>query len=172
MWAFVGSGASIDSGSPSWDRLVEGTVARLDEDTGRTIVVDERYKQAFSKRLFARCFSRIEAFSSREAMEKAVAAELDSVKEPGKLMRRIADWPFAGYITTNFDGLLTIALRAAGEHGWMPVGNSEDEVRKVAGDATQIIWHLHGAVALPATVADRHEALVSGRAAGKDVRRR
>lgn len=149
MWAFVGSGASVDAGGPSWGGLVQGAVARLDETARQRILNDERYQLALSKRQFAKCLSRIEAHVGREAMEKVVTPQLDSVKIPGKVTRCLADWPLADYITTNCDGLLGIALRDVGERGWSPVGNSGEEVRKVAGDATHVIWHVHGATDLP-----------------------
>lgn len=149
MWAFVGSGASVDAGCPSWEGLIQSAVTRLGESARQRVLSDERYKRALSMKRFAQCFSRIEAHVGREAMEEVVASQLDSVTLPGKITSHLADWPLAGYITTNYDELLEIALREIGERGWLSVGNSADEVRKVAGDATRVTWHLHGGTRLP-----------------------
>ena len=148
MWAFVGSGVSADAGCPSWGGLVEGALKSLDEKARQEIIKDERYKKAFSLRRFAQCFSRIEAFVARESLEKAVFSQILPVKSPGKILRCLADWPLAGYITTNYDRLLEIALREKGERGWLPVGNSMDEVKKISGDAKKVIWHIHGSTGL------------------------
>ena len=148
MWAFVGSGASVEAGCPSWGVLAESIVTSLDENVREGVLKDDRYSKAFSKKRFAKCFSRIEALIGKEALVKGVAAQVESVKSPGRILRVLADWPFAGYITTNYDGLLEIALRETGEYGWLPIGNSQEEVRKVSGDAQKLIWHIHGAIGL------------------------
>lgn len=148
VWGFMGSGGSIDAGCPNWGELVERTLSCLDEKARQDILRDERYKKALSHRRFAQCFSRIEAFAGREALEKAVGAQIDAVKVPGRISRLLADWPFVGYITTNYDRLLEIALQEKGERGWLSIGNSGDEARKISGDAKKVIWHIHGSTSL------------------------
>jgi hypothetical protein len=149
MWVFLGNGTSIESGCPSWEGLVRETIKRVDEKVREEILKDERYIKALSHKRFPRCFSRVEAISGREVIEKAVTMTLDSFRSPGKIIKLLADWPFAGYVTTNYDALLEMSLREIGQLGWVPIGNSADEVRKAAGDATRIIWHFHGAINMP-----------------------
>ena len=62
----------------------------------------------------------------------------------------LANWPFAGYITSNYDGLLSRALRAIQDEApaWTQVGNTPAEIRKLSGDAQRRVWHIHGAVDL------------------------
>jgi hypothetical protein len=60
----------------------------------------------------------------------------------------LVDWPFAGYITTNYDDLLFRTISAV-DAGWSRVGNTADEIKQVSGDATRIIWHIHGSIELP-----------------------
>lgn len=146
MWAFVGSGASVEAGCPSWGGLAESIVTSMDD--GQEILKDDKYLKAFSKKRFATCFSKIENLTGRETLVKQVAAQIESVKSPGRILRLLADWPFAGYVTTNYDGLLEVALRETGEYGWLPIGNSQEEVRKVSGDAQKLIWHIHGGIGL------------------------
>ena len=147
MWAFVGSGASIDSGGPSWSELVQGTIECLDESKKQEI--NRRYQAAFSKEDYAKCFSIIEKSTGRELLENLVADQLKSVKSPGKITNYLADWPFAGYITTNYDELIKNALQRIQEHGWAPIGNLPDEARQISGNVKQVIWHVHGSTSLP-----------------------
>lgn len=150
VWAFVGSGASIDAGLPSWRVLLEKVVQKLEESTGSVISKDDRYQRAFSKHLYPQCFERIENIAGRNELEEAVKVCLEAPRAlHHSVMQRLAEWPFAAYITTNYDTLLESSLREIGQLSWLPVGNSPDEVRKVAGDATQVIWHLHGVIELP-----------------------
>lgn len=149
VWAFVGSGASIDAGYPSWRRLVEKSVNRLEPKVREVILADDRYTRGLQKELFPQCFSRIESLAGRDALEAGVKAELDSAARIGNIILRLAEWPFAGYITTNYDGLIQSSLRNLGEKGWSSAGNSTDEIHKVSGDATRVVWHIHGATALP-----------------------
>jgi hypothetical protein len=150
MWAFVGSGVSTDAGCPSWGGLVESSLRTFDEEARQKILNDERYKKAFSQRRFAQCFSRIEATVGRDSLEKGVVSQLNSVKSPGKILRTLADWPLAGYITTNYDQLLQKGLQEKGEHAWLSIGNAKDEVRKISGEAKKLIWHIHGSTILEA----------------------
>lgn len=149
VWAFVGSGVSIDAGGPSWKELIQESVARIDRVNREKILNDPRFQEALSKNRFAPCFSRIEAIASRQVLEEVVSARLDRLRTPGRIIRLLADWPFAGYITTNYDGLLESALHDSGGPGWIAVGNSDDEARQISGDATGVIWHVHGAIHLP-----------------------
>lgn len=150
-WAFVGSGVSIDAGGPSWAQLVENVVAQLEPGARQQVLGDERFRQASTKKQFPKCFSRIETIIGRQVLEGAITARLETVRVPGKISHLIADWPFAGYITTNHDGLCRTALRNVGEKGWIQIGNSPDEIRKVAGNAKGLIWHVHGAIGFPPT---------------------
>ena len=149
VWAFVGSGVSIEAGCPSWRGLLERIVAQLDENNRRAILDDRRYQSALSKGGFGRCFSRIESHVGRDVLETAVGGQFQGANTPGDLLNRLVDWPFAGYITTNYDSLLQVALRSIGEQGWVTIGNTPEEVRKVSGAADHVVWHVHGSLDLP-----------------------
>jgi hypothetical protein len=149
-WAFVGSGASVDAGLPTWAGLVERTLGRLAHDQSSQIRNDRSFKRAREKADYSRCFSIIERNITRATLEAAVCVEINSATSPGNLAQRIADWPFAGYITTNYDSLLEEALARNGNLGWARVGNTELELRKLTGGASNVVWHLHGCTALPA----------------------
>jgi SIR2-like protein len=141
-WAFVGSGVSADAGCPTWKGLVEATVASFEAEMRSKITNDDLYELAFSKDEFAACFSRIQSFVGRRKLEAAVVEVINRTSEPGDLIKRLADLPFAGYTTTNYDNLLESQFQT--EKGWSSVGNLDQEIRKVSGGATRIIWHIHG----------------------------
>ena len=149
VWGFIGSGASIEAGCPSWSGLVNRVVDRLDQEAQDSICNDDLYKSALENEEYAKCFSRVEHFAGREALEDNVKREVSKVRSSGNVTRRLVEWPFAGYITTNYDALLEIALGETKQRVWTPVGNSPDEIRKVSGEATNVVWHVHGSARLP-----------------------
>lgn len=147
-WAFIGSGISADAGAPTWKNLIENILKQLEFDVKENILIDKVFEKAFNQKNFSKALSRVENFIGREKLEEYIKRELQPITEPGKLAMRLADWPFSNYITTNYDGLLEIALQNRGALGWLSIGNSDDEIRKVSGSVNNIIWHIHGSINL------------------------
>ena len=150
-WAFVGSGPSVDSGYPSWEQLITRILSQLDSSSRQLIETDSIYQKSFTSESFARCLSRIEHHIGRDKLEALVKAEVDKPRPPSDLVKLIVDLPFAAYVTTNYDLLLEKALSSSGQAGWISVGNSANEGRKVSGAASQIVWHVHGCVTMPSS---------------------
>jgi hypothetical protein len=148
-WAFAGSGTSVDAGGVRWGDLLEACIGVLDETERSSVEKQTRYQKALSQGNLPACFSVVEEVSGRERLEAATRAALSTTHRPGPLARLVGDWPFAGYVTTNYDALLETAISSTGARGWAPVGNTEDEARKVSGDPERVIWHLHGSTDLP-----------------------
>lgn len=147
-WAFVGSGASLDAGAPTWKQLVEGALGRVGESEGKALEGDATFAGALAHGDYPRCLGLIEQRVGRDALEQGVREQLDATRRPGSTLLRLANWPFAGYITTNHENLLKLALDRTGDLGWSVVGNSRDEVRKVSGGASRLVWHIHGNILL------------------------
>jgi hypothetical protein len=147
-WAFVGAGASADAGVPGWTRLLEDVVSKLESELRDAVVNDSRFQKLSESGQLPKAFSRVVHFSGREAVERIVRAQTGEVKAPGAVQLEVADWPFRGYVTTNYDGLIETALRRVGQVGWTAVGNSESELLKVAGDPANVVWHVHGSLDL------------------------
>jgi hypothetical protein len=147
VWAFVGAGASADAGAPTWAQLVANVLAALPDSKRKEIAADPRFTHAQKGNHLPRCFSRIEHVIGRSALEACVAAEVKKYRTPGELLKDLANWPFAGYVTTNYDTLVRRALQCINHAGgWADAGNSDNEIRKVSGGVDHMIWHLHGAV--------------------------
>lgn len=145
-WLFVGSGVSKDAGLPSWEELVTRTVSSFHLDLSDAITEDSRFMKGLRQGDYSRCFSRIENHAGRNALEGAVREILASISPREGIVDMLVDWPLEGYVTTNYDHLIEMALNKLGCPGWISVGNSPDEVRKVSGDVDHLVWHVHGSI--------------------------
>ena len=149
-WVFIGSGVSVDAGLPSWANLVTLTLDRLAPDDREVVKEDIRFQKGQESNDFAQCFQRMQ-----DIVDQAVVIDvvrriiLEKTGKPGDLTKLLADWPAAGYLTTNYDDLIESALEINKSLGWIPVGNQPSEIRKVSGDVTDIVWHIHGSARLP-----------------------
>ena len=110
-WVFVGSGVSADSGLPTWAGLVDLTISKLPHTDQQNVARDTLFLQGKSNGDFALCFRRMGVLVGQEVVANLVKQIfLDEKIEPGDLTRLLADWPAAGYVTTNYDNLLETAL--------------------------------------------------------------
>jgi len=147
-WAFVGSGISSDAGYPSWLQLVEQTLILTPEPARERIRGDPRFGKALRDEHYETCFSVIEECTDREHLERVVGELVGVEREPGSTASSLSDWPFAGYITSNYDMSLESILTKQPNSSWVPVGNTPSEIRKVSGEARELVWHVHGAIGL------------------------
>jgi hypothetical protein len=150
-WIFVGSGASIPSGYPSWSELVRKVAKRLPPKVRDAANHSTRFKGALDRGDFPAAFGFLEEAAGREALEGAIRQELAPLRASNPVTDILAKWPAAGYITTNYDTLLTAALRKVDDEPWTQVGNTPNEIRKLSGGAKNTVWHLHGAANLDAS---------------------
>ena len=149
-WVLIGSGVSVDAGLPSWANLVTLTLARLTSDDQKMVKEDIRFQKGHERNDFAQCLQRMQDIVGQAVVIDVVRQIiLEKTDKPGHLTRLLADWPAAGYLTTNYDDLLELALGINKALGWIPVGNQPSEVRKVSGDVRDIVWHIHGSARLP-----------------------
>lgn len=145
-WAFVGSGPSVDAGLRSWSGLLD-LVA--EHPSASQIAQDGAFTSARSAGNLPLAFEYLASALGRRLVVEIVEQALPSSHPPGRMHQLLAALPFTGYITTNYDLLLEAALRERGEP-WVSVGNKPDEARKLSGGADKLVWHLHGAVEMPA----------------------
>ena len=158
-WVFIGNGVSVDAGLPSWANLVTLTLARLTSDDQKMVKEDIRFQKRQERNDFAQCLQRMQDIVGQTfVIDMVRQIILEKTDKPGHLTKLLADWPAAGYLTTNYDDLLELALGINKTLGWIPVGNQPNEVRKVSGDVRDIVWHIHGSARLP----DAESRLVIG----------
>jgi hypothetical protein len=93
----------------------------------------------------------VEAITTRGTLEQLVRKQLSVGSKPALVTKLLANWPFAGYVTSNYDDLLARALRGIPDSGaaWTVVGNTQSEIRKLYGDAQRRVWQIHGALDFP-----------------------
>ena len=136
-WAFVGSGVSVDAGLPDWQTLYALTVKGLTNQTPEPVELTR----------LPLLFDKLIRNHGREAVNAQVEMHLSNKTTPGELHALVASWPFRNYVTTNYDQLLDKALSAY--QGWISVGNTPPETRRISGEVSNTVWHPHGMVGLP-----------------------
>ena len=147
-WALIGSGPSIEAGCPTWDELLEQVQTDLNPHDLSNLNSDPIFVTAQDRKDLPAAFTAIESLIGHDALEASVKKSLSVGNGgPGAMHQLLADLPFAGYLTTNYDDLLERALNRV-DPGWTAVGNVGDEVRKATGTAERVVWHIHGAAAL------------------------
>ena len=152
-WLFIGSGLSIEAGLPSWPNLVSLTLDRLSPAMKDALSRDRRFRKAQESQDFPACFQRMQSLAGPSVVRDEVREIiLKLTNEPGDLMKLLTDWPAAGYLTTNYDDLIEIALKTNGVSGWLSIGNQPAEIRKVSGDVNDIVWHIHGSARMSETL--------------------
>jgi len=146
--AVVGSGPSIEMGLPNWRQLAEGLLADM-ERQGSPSDLKAMMARIDSNELPA-------AFSiAGRVLGKDMYTALDTVCQcrapSGRAYRILAGWPFAAYLTTNYDRCLEAHMRA---QGLSPVsrGSSLEDLRALSGTVLDVVFHIHGTLDDPANV--------------------
>ena len=144
-WVFVGAGASVDAGLPTWRGLSEGVVARL-RGQQPSLGEDRILNRLILGRDYPKAFTRMVELTDRPTVISGIRSVLRETR-PGALTKFLAQWPVRGYVTTNYEHLIEGALQEAGQwSGWIEVGNTSEEVPKAGGNARRIVWHIHGSL--------------------------
>jgi SIR2-like domain len=146
-WAFVGNGCSADAGIPSWEGLLEKTRERAETQIGALPSISvKNYEVKKSRGQLTDAFSILKEYFTSDAIDSLVSDIINKIIHPGNVAKIIASWPFQSYVTTNYDHLLEAVLKNYG--GWVPIGNTASENRKISGDVDKIVWHPHGGAKL------------------------
>ncbi|MFK7776623.1 MAG: SIR2 family protein [Gimesia sp.] len=154
-WAFVGNGASVDAGVPSWEKLLEQTHTEVETKQGPLTGSDKKNFDFFTKETrLTDAFSNLKSWYGSNNIDLIVSEIVNKHASPGDVTKTIASWPFQAYVTTNYDHLIETALSSYG--GWASIGNTANENRKISGDVKQIVWHPHGG----AKLGDKNSRLV------------
>jgi len=139
----VGSGPSSEIGYPSWEKLATDVWAQVviikpSADT-------KSYGRFMSRKEYPSVFRQAETeLGSRAGLISVVRDCLKpkSVTARYPIYEHLAKWPFACYLTTNFDDEIQNFLAAAGQH-YEVVQNRVDDLALLRDGASHIIVKLH-----------------------------
>ena len=154
-FALVGSGPSCELGYPSWKTLATATrdhvvslYPRTDMESYAAFLRDENYPAVFRQ-------AEID-LGGRAALVAHIKSLLKpnsaSVRHP--IYSNLAQWPFACYLTTNFDDELQRHLAEAGQH-YRVVRNRPEDLALLRDGVSHLIVKIH------ADLDDPHNAVLT-----------
>ena len=142
-FALVGSGPSCEVGYPSWHKLAELTYEELTK-IGR--VSDSRsYERYLDEKKYPEFFRQAERDlgEDRDALVNLLKPLLTfPAKKHGVLYELISKWPFACYLTTNYDNEIETYLASLNEH-FTVVRNRQEDFYSWRDGASHLIQKLH-----------------------------
>lgn len=108
-FSLIGSGPSTDMGYPSWKKLA---TELMDDLKKRSVAIDDdTYQKFLSDRKYPELFRQAEIdLGSRAALVAFLKQLLKGDGRPAHIYDLLGDWPFACYLTTNYDDEISAAL--------------------------------------------------------------
>ena len=147
-FVLVGSGPSCEVGYPSWQRLAELTYAELKK---RDSVSDSNsYEKYLEDKKYPEFFRQAERdLGDRFALVDMIKPLLNpSVKKRGVLYELLSKWPFACYLTTNYDDEIANYLSNLKEH-FTVIRNRQEDFYSLRDGASHLIQKLHSDLNFP-----------------------
>jgi len=141
-FVLVGSGPSCEVGYPSWQKLAELTYAEL---TKKGYVSDSKsYEKYLEDKKYPEVFRQAERdLSDRTALVNLIKPLLTlPTKNQGVLYELISTWPFACYLTTNYDDEIVTCLAKLNEH-FTVIRNRQEDFYPFRDGASHLIQKLH-----------------------------
>jgi hypothetical protein len=142
-FVLVGSGLSCEVGYPSWKKLAEQVYKEL-QKTGK-VTDNQSYEKYLAENKYPELFRLAQADlgNDRTVLIDLIKPMLQlSTKNHGVLYEIISKWPFACYLTTNFDDELYLYLSKQKEH-FTVKRNRQEDFYYVRDGADHIIQKLH-----------------------------
>jgi hypothetical protein len=148
--AFVGSGASIPSGLPSWPKFLGGLLDRELANAASQGASEQdwrRTKELLDDNDFLLAAELLQRGMPRPTFSSYVKEVFGTIKEPNDIHRSIARLPFALALTTNFDVLLENAYQVPVDcYSWQQANAVFNAIRektfavvKIHGSANDIV---------------------------------
>ena len=150
-FVLVGSGPSCEVGYPSWHKLAKQTYEEL---KNRGCVSDfKSYEKYLKEKKYPELFRQAERdLGSREALVNLLRPLLNPTeKKQGVLYGLISKWPFASYLTTNYDDEIKTYLDRSNEH-FQVIRNCPEDFYSWRDGASHLIQKLHSDLDHPSEV--------------------
>lgn len=145
-FALIGSGPSCEVGYPSWGKLAEETYNDLRQ---RKIISDDESYQTYLKKhnpKYPEMFRQAEVDLGEEGRIKLINLVKKLLapdqKKPGIIYNFLVSWPFACYLTTNYDDEINGHLNILG-HYMEVLRNRKQDFYPIRDGATDYILKLH-----------------------------
>ena len=138
----VGSGLSCEVGYPSWHKLAELTYKEL---TKMGCISDSKsYEKYLAKKEYPELFRQAERdLGDRNALINLLKPLLNPTeKKQGVLYELISKWPFACYLTTNYDDEIATYLAKSNEH-FTVIRNRQQDFHSWHDGVSHLIQKLH-----------------------------
>lgn len=149
-WVVVGSGASCDLGVPSWPKLAERVLKAVENEAVSPDLAT--YKKLLESRKYPILFTLAESdLGGIERLCAVVESELVPIHQRGEFYKYLSEWPFACYLTTNFENSLKAHLDDTGT-GFTVLNNTPMDFRKINAHSKGLIVRLHGNTQDPANI--------------------
>lgn len=141
-FVLVGSGPSSEVGYPSWPRLAELTYAEL--TTMGRVSDSKSYEKYLAAKKYPELFRQAERdLGDRIALVDLVKSLLTpAANNRGVLYDMICKWPFACYLTTNYDDEISSYLSNLNEH-FTVIRNRQQDFYSLRDGASHLIQKLH-----------------------------
>ncbi len=145
-FALVGAGPSCEIGLPSWSKLAQDAISLLDA-TSHAAVID-RCQKLHVNSDYPAVFSQIEKAIGIDPLLEYVTRSFPQMNGNGEIYSYLARWPFAVYLTTNYDDCLSQRLQR--ENLSFPTKhNSQNDFRTLRADGKGVIYKIHGDCSTP-----------------------
>lgn len=163
-FVLVGAGPSCEMGYPRWHAMCDMAYQTLRK---RGLPIDAATYEAFlGRRQYPELLQQVELdLRGRTALVDLLREVMVPTSSSGGLYKYLARWPFACYLTTNYDDEISNHLKSIGTH-YTTLLNHPADLRMVRSDARRLIVKLHGSLAESdgaiITSNDYHEMEVGG----------
>lgn len=141
----VGSGASCDVGYPTWENLATKTFKRLKQT--ENVSNEKDYQKYIAERKFPEMFRLAEGdLGSRDQLIEIVKSLLTkNPQKQGELYNLLTRWPFACFLTTNYDDEIQRHLEFQKiPQSFQVIGNTKEEFSVYREGVAHVIQKLHG----------------------------
>lgn len=142
-FVLVGSGPSCEVGYPSWKKLAELTYSELKK---KNYVKDpQSYENYLLERKYPEFFRQAERDLGDDRIkliELIKGLLITTNRNQGVLYDLISKWPFACYLTTNYDDEISFHLEKLGEH-FTTIHNRKDDFACFRDGVNHVIQKLH-----------------------------
>ena len=151
-FVLVGSGPSCEVGYPSWSKLAELTYKEL---TNMACVADpSSYEKYLAEEKYPEFFRQAERdLGDRNALVNLIKPLLTlASKNQGILYELISNWPFACYLTTNYDDEIADHLKKGSKEFFTVLRNRQEDFHSWHDGASHLIQKLHSDLNYPEEV--------------------